>query len=70
MFFSEKKIVVKGKDHIELEALQEKANANYIPSYLVQDAGHTQVPPESVTVLSMFSEEQHVNSVTGELKLL
>lgn len=68
--FREKKIVVKAKDHTELLALQEKANGSFIPSYLVHDAGHTQIPPDSMTVLSLFSEEEHLNSITGELKLL
>lgn len=62
--------MVKAKDHAELMALQEKANASLVPSYLVHDAGHTQVPPDSMTVLSLFSEEDRLNRLTGHLKLL
>lgn len=69
-FVREKKIVLKGNDHTHLFHLQETCTSNAIPSYLIRDAGHTQIPPDSVTVLSIFGEENQVNSVTGDLKLL
>lgn len=66
----EKKIVLKGTDHTHLFALQEKANSNSLQAYIVSDAGHTQIPAGSVTVLSIFGEEDDVNNITGDLQLL
>ena len=42
-FYRARKIVLKGKDVKELEELQEKARSLKLVSYLVSDAGHTQV---------------------------
>lgn len=68
--YSEKKIVLKCENAIQLEELQIAATGQNIPSYLVHDAGHTQVPVNSRTVLSIFGEESIVNNITGKLKLL
>ncbi|KAK4315805.1 hypothetical protein Pmani_012962 [Petrolisthes manimaculis] len=66
----ERKITLKGKDSQELVALQKKAEGLHLPTYLVQDAGRTQVAPGSVTVLAIFGDDQAVDEVTGHLKLL
>lgn len=66
----EKKVVLKGENHIHLQELQKQAEFSNIHSYLVHDAGRTQIPPNSVTVLGLFGEEKIVNSVTGNLSLL
>lgn len=68
--FRERKITLKGKDSQELVALQRKAEGLHLPTYLVQDAGRTQVAPGSVTVLAIFGDDQAVDEVTGHLKLL
>ncbi|CAG9828849.1 unnamed protein product [Diabrotica balteata] len=68
--YGEKKIVLKGIDESHLKELYEKAKEKNIPCYLVRDAGHTQIAPGSVTVLSLFGLEENVNSVTGKLSLL
>nr|XP_045596821.1 probable peptidyl-tRNA hydrolase 2 isoform X2 [Procambarus clarkii] len=68
--FGERKIALKGKNSQELIELQKKAEALYLPTYLVQDAGKTQVPVGSTTVLAIFGDEEAVNEVTGKLKLL
>ncbi|KAG7157565.1 probable peptidyl-tRNA hydrolase 2 [Homarus americanus] len=68
--FGERKIALKGKNSQELIELQKKAEALYLPTYLVQDAGKTQVPAGSTTVLAIFGDEEAVNEVTGKLKLL
>lgn len=70
MYYREKKIVLKARDHFHLLELQKKAEEMSIPAYLVHDAGHTQIPADSMTVLSLFAEEERVDSITGELKLL
>lgn len=68
--FSEKKIVLKGNDEVHLLSLYEKAKCHKIPCYVVRDAGHTQIAPNSVTVLSLFGLEDEVNEITGKLNLL
>lgn len=68
--FGERKIALRGKNSQELVELQKKAEALYLPTYLVQDAGKTQVPVGSTTVLAIFGDEEAVNEVTGKLKLL
>ncbi|XP_060527413.1 probable peptidyl-tRNA hydrolase 2 [Cylas formicarius] len=66
----EKKIVLKGNDESHLIELLEKAAEEKIPAYLVKDAGHTQIAPGSVTVLSLFGHEEKVDKITGKLGLL
>lgn len=68
--FGERKIALKGKNSQELIELQKKAESLYLPTYLVHDAGKTQVPAGSTTVLAIFGDEEAVNEVTGKLKLL
>jgi peptidyl-tRNA hydrolase, PTH2 family len=51
--------------------MQAKANELRIPSYLVADAGHTQIEAGSLTVLGMGPvTADQVNAITGSLKLL
>ncbi|XP_044261766.1 probable peptidyl-tRNA hydrolase 2 [Tribolium madens] len=69
-YFGEKKIILKGENTEHLEALFNKAKEMNVPCYLVSDAGHTQIPPGSVTVLSVFGDEEEVNAITGTLSLL
>lgn len=66
----EKKVVLKGNDHVHLQELHEKAKSANIPSYLITDAGKTQIPPNSITVLSLFGSEDEVDKITGKLGLL
>ncbi|XP_030746578.1 probable peptidyl-tRNA hydrolase 2 [Sitophilus oryzae] len=66
----EKKIVLKGSDANHLMELYQKARDANIPAYLVRDAGHTQIPSGSVTVLSLFGLEDDVDTISGKLTLL
>ncbi|KAL1509652.1 hypothetical protein ABEB36_004358 [Hypothenemus hampei] len=66
----EKKIVLKGNNTEHLLELYNKAKEAKIPVYLVKDAGRTQIPKGSVTVLSLFGLEENVNTITGKLSLL
>lgn len=66
----ETKICLKGKNAAELLELEKKAQQLDLPCYLVEDAGRTQIPAGSLTVLSIIGKVEDVNKVTGDLKLL
>lgn len=63
-------MVVQGTNVAHLLELQALAMSLSLPTYLVQDAGLTQVESGSRTVLAIMGEEEMVNNVTGSLKLL
>ncbi|KAM9760028.1 putative peptidyl-tRNA hydrolase 2 [Menidia menidia] len=65
-----KKVVVQGTNMAHLLELQALAMSLNLPTYLVQDAGLTQVESGSRTVLAVMGEEETVNKVTGSLNLL
>lgn len=66
----EMKIVLKGEDTAQLEELHKKAaETQDIFAYLVHDAGHTQIPAGSRTVLGLFGQIEAVDQITGHLKL-
>ncbi|KAJ8259067.1 hypothetical protein COCON_G00180790 [Conger conger] len=65
-----KKVVLQGTNMAHLLELQALAMSLNLPTYLVQDAGRTQVEAGSRTVLAIIGEEEMVNNVTGSLKLL
>lgn len=67
---SEKKVVVRGEDVSHLRQIEKQAASMDLATYLIQDAGRTEVPPDSITVLGIFGREEIVNSVTGKLPLL
>ncbi|XP_038073194.1 probable peptidyl-tRNA hydrolase 2 [Patiria miniata] len=66
----ETKIVLCGSNAEHLLDLQKRASFASLPSHLTQDAGRTQVPAESFTVLSIFGEAKQVDQITGALSLL
>ncbi|KAM8930174.1 putative peptidyl-tRNA hydrolase 2 isoform 2-T2 [Pelodytes ibericus] len=68
--YGAKKVVLQGSNTTHLLELQALALSMNLPTYLVQDAGRTQIAAGSYTVLSIMGEEEHVNKVTGKLKLL
>nr|XP_032654817.1 probable peptidyl-tRNA hydrolase 2 isoform X1 [Chelonoidis abingdonii] len=68
--YGAKKVVVQGSNTAHLMDLQALALSLELPTYLVQDAGRTQVPTGSYTVLAIIGEEVVVNQVTGKLRLL
>ena len=51
-------------------SLEQKAQSLNLPTFIVQDAGRTQVTSGSRTVLGIFGEKTLVDQVTGQLKLL
>lgn len=65
------KIAVKCKDIDELIALAQAAEKLQLPTYVIQDAGRTEVEPGTTTVLAIGPGAADViNQVTGQLKLL
>ncbi|XGW03803.1 hypothetical protein V3C99_015170 [Haemonchus contortus] len=64
------KIVVRGNSTEELMDMCKSAKDGGCFCYLVQDAGYTQIPPGSRTVLGIFGTVEQVDAVTGGLKLL
>uniref|UniRef100_A0AC34QPA0 Aminoacyl-tRNA hydrolase n=1 Tax=Panagrolaimus sp. JU765 TaxID=591449 RepID=A0AC34QPA0_9BILA len=66
----EVKIVVKGQSTEQLIDLFKVAKDLSLYAYLVQDAGYTQIPPGSRTVLGLFGPVEVIDQVTGNLKLM
>ncbi len=67
----QKKIALKCKTTAQLRELAAKAECARIPSYLVADAGRTQVAAGAHTVLAVGpAPESVINAITGELRLL
>jgi PTH2 family peptidyl-tRNA hydrolase len=66
-----KKICVKVKDEAGLIEVQKMANNLGLPSYLVADAGHTQVAAGSLTVCGIGpADSAHIDLITKDKKLL
>ena len=67
----EKKVVVEVGSKKELLELNELAKKHRIPTYLVRDAGLTEVKPGTFTALAIGPEDEGlINKVTGNMKLL
>ncbi|MCP9264738.1 hypothetical protein DINM_022884 [Dirofilaria immitis] len=66
----EMKVVVKGHSTEMLLDLFKQAKDSGLFAYIVSDAGRTQIPVGSRTVLGIFGPTHLVDIVTGELKLL
>ena len=65
------KVICKVKTLDELLALKKLADEKSLTTYLVVDAGRTQIPTSSVTVLAIGPDEDKIiDEVTGDLKLL
>ncbi|MBN2335712.1 peptidyl-tRNA hydrolase [Candidatus Bathyarchaeota archaeon] len=66
-----KKVALEAESLEELRALAAKAEKLDITYVLIQDAGHTEVPPGTVTCLGVGPHQgQLVDKVTGNLPLL
>jgi len=67
----QKKICVKVPDDTGMDELLQQAIQRSIPALIVRDAGHTQIPRGSQTVLALGPFDEHVlDLLTGDLKLL
>ena len=56
----------------DLETLDDISSkcANGIVSHMVKDAGHTEIPPGTVTVLGILGPRQSIDILTSDLNLL
>lgn len=67
----EKKVILEVGSKTELLELNQHAKKMRIPTYLVRDAGLTEVKPGTMTALGIGPEDESLlNKVTGEIKLL
>ncbi|KHN73877.1 putative peptidyl-tRNA hydrolase 2 [Toxocara canis] len=66
----EMKVVVKGESTEQLLDMFKQAKDAGLFAYVVSDAGRTQIPAGSRTVLGIFGASQVVDTITGQLKLL
>ena len=67
----EAKVAVKVPNEAELERIFKEARNKGLNAYLVRDAGHTQVAPDSKTVVAIGpAPKSELDTITGELKLL
>ena len=65
------KVVLKVNSLEELMHLKNEAIKNQVAHYLVTDAGRTQIPSSTITVLGLGPDEDEVlDKITGDLKLL
>jgi PTH2 family peptidyl-tRNA hydrolase len=66
----QKKVVVKAPTIDELYKLKFEAERRGLTTALIQDAGHTELPPGTITVLGVGpGDERDVDAVTGHLPL-
>ncbi|CAL8097380.1 unnamed protein product [Orchesella dallaii] len=64
-----KKIVLQCENASEFEQLTVKAEKSGLPCTTIEDAGLTQIPAGSRTVLAVFGLVNDVDAVTGNLRL-
>jgi len=67
----QKKVVVKAKDLEELFSVKAAAESAGLTTSLITDAGHTELPPGTITCLGVGpASEKDIDKVTGHLGLM
>ncbi|XP_024385280.1 uncharacterized protein [Physcomitrium patens] len=67
---SQVKVVTRVENEEEMLYLQTRAKAMKLPCHITVDAGRTQIPRNSKTVLAVLGPTHLVDEITGYLKLL
>ncbi|MDP7002074.1 MAG: peptidyl-tRNA hydrolase Pth2 [Candidatus Thalassarchaeaceae archaeon] len=66
-----RKIVCKAPDLTSLKQIHKKAKKSGLISHLVIDAGHTEIPPGTETVLGVGpGPRKEIDKITGDLPLV
>ena len=66
-----RKIVCKAADEEALRKILAHAKSAGVIAYLVKDAGHTEIPPETVTVVGLGPGPRgEIDKITGHLQLM
>lgn len=66
----QKKVVLKAADERTLFERKEEAEAKGLPTSIINDAGHTQLEPGTVTALAVGpAGDDAVDAITGDLSL-
>ena len=66
-----KKVILKVSDDSELKKYEALARKEKLITTLITDAGHTTIPPGTVTCLGIGPDnEEKIDGVTGQLKIL
>tara|TARA_Y100001970_G_scaffold216830_1_gene265503 strand:+ start:12738 stop:13112 length:375 start_codon:yes stop_codon:yes gene_type:complete len=66
-----RKIVCKVEDEIKLKSILSQAKSAGLVCYLVKDAGHTEIPPGTVTVVGVGpGPRSEIDKITGNLQLV
>ncbi len=67
----QKKVVLKGGSEEDLLFYYNKAKGMGLPAVIIRDAGHTELPPGTLTTAGIGpAPSEIVDKVTGNLKLL
>ncbi len=67
----QKKVILKISGERELYLLYEMAKGAMLPCFIVNDAGLTELPPNTTTTLGIGpAPDRDVDGITGDLKLL
>lgn len=70
-FEGQKKVVLKVNSEEEILEFFKRVKKEKIPCFLVEDAGLTELEPGTITALCIGPEEEEkLNKITGNLKLL
>lgn len=66
----QKKVVLRGSGEAALRELAGRAQLEGVPFALITDAGHTELPPGTVTTLGVGpAADDRVDAVTGHLEV-
>ena len=65
-----RKITLKIPDEDSLKRLFGEAQEAGLVSYMVKDAGHTEIPPGTLTVVGILGPRRAVDALVGDLSLL